>query len=98
MITKVKMGKIEFTAQGGGYDANGIAKKSFEAVIKMNDTTFRKDIEYFVAQPVIKVTTGNAPTLYLNCGNNVNIEVPSLGTSYNPSFSARKRSHDYQRR
>lgn len=86
--TKVKMGKVEFTAQGGGYDANGIARKSFEAVIKMNDTTFRKDIEYFVAQPVIKVTTGNAPTLYLNCGNNVNIEVPSLGTNYNPTFSA----------
>jgi gliding motility-associated protein GldM len=86
--TKVKMGKVEFTAQGGGYDANGIARKSFEAVIKMNDTTFRKDIEYFVAQPVIKVTTGNAPTLYMNCGNNVNIEVPTLGTSYNPTFSA----------
>lgn len=86
--TKVKMGKVEFTAQGGGYDANGIAKKSFEAVIKMNDTTFRKTIEYFVAQPIIKVTTGNAPTLYMNCGNNVNIEVPTLGTSYNPAFNA----------
>jgi gliding motility-associated protein GldM len=86
-ITKVKMGKVEFTAQGGGYDANGIARKTFEAVIAMNDTTFRREIEYFVAQPVIRVTTGNAPTLYLNCGNNVNIEVPSLGTAYNPSFS-----------
>jgi len=86
--TKVKMGKIEFTAQGGGYDAHGIARKSFEAVIKMNDTTFRKNIEYFVAQPVIRVTTGNAPTLYMNCGNNVNIEVPTLGPAYNPTFNA----------
>ncbi|MEQ8424328.1 MAG: GldM family protein, partial [Cyclobacteriaceae bacterium] len=25
----------------------------------------------------------------MNCGNNVNIEVPALGTNYNPSFSAR---------
>jgi hypothetical protein len=41
-----------------------------------------------VAKPVIKVTTGNAPTLYMNCGNTVNIEVPALGTNYNPSFSS----------
>ena len=81
------MGKVEFTAQGGGYDDKGMARKTFEAKIKMNDTTFTKSIEYFVAQPVIRVTTGNAPTLYLNCGNTVNIEVPTLGSSYNPSFS-----------
>ena len=35
------------------------------------------------------MTTGNAPTLYRNCGNTVNIEVPTLGTDYNPSFNAR---------
>jgi hypothetical protein len=46
-------------------------------------------VEYFVAQPIIRVTTGNAPTLYMNCGNTVNIEVPALGTDYNPSFSAK---------
>jgi gliding motility-associated protein GldM len=86
--TKVKMGKIEFTAQGGGYDANGFAKKQFKAEIKMNDTTFTKIIEYTVAQPTIRVTTGNAPTLYMNCGNTVFIEVPALGTNYNPAFSA----------
>jgi hypothetical protein len=49
----------------------------------------RTEVEYFVAQPVIKVTTGNAPTLYMNCGNFVNIEVPTLGTNYNPSFNAK---------
>lgn len=84
----VKMGKVKFVAQGGGYDANGLAKKSFKADIKMPDTTLTRTIEYFVAQPVIRVTTGNAPTLYMNCGNTVNIEVPTLGTSYNPTFSA----------
>jgi gliding motility-associated protein GldM len=83
----VKMGKVKFVAQGGGYDAQGFAKKSFKAEIKMPDTTLTRVIEYTVAQPVIKVTTGNAPTLYLNCGNTVNIEVPTLGTNYNPSFS-----------
>jgi len=85
--TGVKMGRVEFNAQGGGYDANGMAKKTFTAKIQLADTAYTKVIEYFVAQPVIKVTTGNAPTLYMNCGNNVNIEVPTLGTNYNPAFS-----------
>jgi gliding motility-associated protein GldM len=84
----VKMGKIEFTASGGNYNAQGFAKKSFKAEIKMNDKVFTETIEYEVAAPTIKVTTGNAPTLYMNCGNTVNIEVPALGTSYNPSFNA----------
>ncbi|MEJ1239142.1 gliding motility protein GldM [Chryseolinea sp. T2] len=84
----VTMGKVEFTAQGGGYDAHGLAKKSFKAEIKVKGQTFTQNIEYFVAQPTIKVTTGNAPTLYMNCGNTVNIEVPTLGTDYNPSFNA----------
>ncbi|HYI78337.1 MAG TPA: GldM family protein, partial [Chryseolinea sp.] len=86
--TGVKMGKVEFTAAGGGYNAQGFAKKSFKALIKMNDKTFEETIEYEVAQPTIKVTTGNAPTLYMNCGNTVNIEVPALGTAYNPTFGA----------
>jgi gliding motility-associated protein GldM len=86
----VKMGKVKFTATGGGYDPKTLlAKKSFLAEIKLPDTTLRQTVEYFVAQPVIKVTTGNAPTLYMNCGNNVNIEVPALGTDYNPSFNAK---------
>jgi gliding motility-associated protein GldM len=86
----VKMGKIEFTATAGSYDPKTLlAKKTYKAEIKLPDTTLTQDVEYFVAQPVIKVTTGNAPTLYRNCGNTVNIEVPTLGTDYNPSFNAR---------
>ncbi len=86
--TGVKMGKVEFVASGGNYDSHGFAKKTFKAEIKMNDRTFTENIEYEVAAPTIKVTTGNAPTLYMNCGNTVNIEVPALGTAYNPSFAA----------
>jgi gliding motility-associated protein GldM len=85
--TGVKMGKVEFIASGGNY-VQGFAKKSFKAEIKMNDRVFTENIEYEVAQPTIRVTTGNAPTLYMNCGNTVFIEVPALGTSYNPAFSA----------
>lgn len=86
--TGVKMGKIKFVAQGGGYDANGFATKSYTAKIELPDTTLTEVIQYKVAQPTIKVTTGNAPTLYMNCGNSVTIEVPALGTNYNPSFTS----------
>lgn len=85
--TGVKMGKIKFVASGGGYDKDGFATKSYKTEIKLPDTTLTEIIQYKVAQPTIKVTTGNAPTLYMNCGNNVTIEVPALGTNYNPSFS-----------
>ncbi len=84
----IKMGKIEFTASGGAYDKDGNAKKSFKAEAKMGDLTIPGEIEYFVAKPVIRVTTGTAPTLYMGCGNSVNFEVPALGSNYNPSFSA----------
>jgi gliding motility-associated protein GldM len=85
--TGLKMGRVKFTASGGGYDEKGIAKRTMKAVISLPDSNYVANIEYFVAKPTIKVTTGAAPTLYMGCGNEVNIEVPSLGTSYNPSFS-----------
>jgi|APTNR8051073442_1049403.scaffolds.fasta_scaffold00001_631 gliding motility-associated protein GldM len=87
-ISGLKMGRVKFTASGGGYDAKGIAKRTLVAKITLPDTTYTQNIEYFVAKPVIRVTTGTAPTLYMGCGNDVNIEVPALGTSYNPTFSA----------
>jgi len=87
-ISKVKMGKVSFTAKGGNYDKDGFSKQSFKAKIVIDGKPYEQDISYMVAQPIIKITTGNAPTLYMNCGNTVNIEVPSLGTSYNPSFNA----------
>jgi len=66
---------------------NGLAKKSYKTEIRLPDTTLTQTIEYMVAEPTIKVTTGNAPTLYMNCGNNVTIEVPQLGSAYNPTFN-----------
>ena len=82
------MGRVKFTASGGGYDDKGLAKRTMLAKISLPDSTYEAKIEYFVAKPVIRVTTGTAPTLYMGCGNDVNIEVPALGTSYNPSFTA----------
>lgn len=85
----VRMGKVEFVASASNFDPQTLlAKKTFLAEIKLPDTTLRQEVEYFVAKPVVRVTTGNAPTLYMNCGNTVNIEVPALGTNYNPTFSS----------
>jgi gliding motility-associated protein GldM len=86
--TGVKMGKVEFVARGGTYGKDGYSQQSFAAKILIDGKPYEQKIDYLVAQPIIKVTTGNAPTLYMNCGNNVLIEVPALGTNYNPSFSA----------
>jgi gliding motility-associated protein GldM len=80
--TNIKMAKVEFSASGEG-------KQSYTAEIRPGggkDPLIRK-IEYQVIKPTIRITNGNAPSLYMNCGNFVNIEVPALGASYNPTFS-----------
>jgi len=85
-------GIVEFTATAGPYDAEGKAKKSWVATIKLptpvGDTTLTTTVEYFVAKPVIQVQAGSVSALYLNCGNDLNIQVPALGTAYEPSFTA----------
>lgn len=82
--TGIKMAAIEFTASGEG-------KKSFKTVINPGPgkEPIPREISYDVIKPTIRITNGNAPSLYMNCGNFVNIEVPALGASYNPSFTAR---------
>lgn len=85
----IPIGKVEFVATGGNYDkATGLARKTFEARIALADTAFKETIEYFVAEPVIKVTTGNAPRLYMNCGNAVTFEVSGIGPAFNPTFNS----------
>lgn len=86
------MGLVEFTASAGKYDKDGLAKKSFEAEISIprpggGDTTYTQKIEYFVAKPVIQIRSDAIQQLYLGCGNELQIDVPALGTAYNPSFS-----------
>ncbi len=89
---KTGMAKIEFTATPGAYDKDGNAKKTFTGVIKFKkngrDTTFTVKQEYIVAKPVVQVQSGVVSSLYLNCGNKLSIQVPALGSTYDPSFSA----------
>jgi gliding motility-associated protein GldM len=86
------LGKIEFTAQAGAYDKEGISKQQWTGQIRINnngrDTTFTLKEEYFVAKPVIQVQSASVQALYLNCGNELNVQVPALGATYDPSFTA----------
>ena len=87
------IGIIEFTAQGGGYGANGVVRKVLQGVISFptpsgRDTTVRLEQEYFVAKPDYQIETGTLPPLYLGCANKLSIISPSLGQLWAPSFSA----------
>lgn len=85
----IKFGKIKFPAKGGGYDPKTlIAERSFEAEIELNDSTYKIKHKYYVVKPVIQVRSAALSALYMNCGNELDIQVPSLGTAYNPSFAS----------
>lgn len=85
----ITSGKIEFTATGGNYDPKTLmAKKTFNAEIILNDSTYKIAHEYFVVKPVVQVRSAALQALYQNCGNELDIQVPALGTAYNPAFSS----------
>ncbi|MCV9388668.1 type IX secretion system motor protein PorM/GldM [Reichenbachiella ulvae] len=88
------MGKVEFTASAGSYDKNGMANKSYIAAIKVKlpggrDTVFTDTIDYIVSKPVIQIQSASVQALYLNCGNELTVNVPALGSAYNPVFGAK---------
>jgi gliding motility-associated protein GldM len=86
------VGSIEFTAQGGNYDKQGNSKRTWKGNISLRlptgDTTFPVTQEYTVVKPVIQIRSASVSALYLNCGNELQVDVPALGTIYDPSFSA----------
>ena len=86
-------GSYEFVAKGGQYDREGLSKQNYVGTISVTlpggrDTTFVDTVEYFVARPVIQIQSASVQALYLNCGNEIQVNVPALGSEYNPSFSA----------
>jgi gliding motility-associated protein GldM len=91
---KGDVGEVEFTAPPAtDYNDQGLAKRKWQGSITIKkadgqDTTFKFDQEYFIAKPIIKVQSGNVSALYLNCGNDLQVDVPALGASYDPSFTA----------
>ena len=85
-------GEVEFTAQAGAYDKDGNSKQTWEGTIIIKrdgrDSVFRVKQEYIVAKPVMQVQSASVQALYLNCGNKLNVQVPALGSTYDPSFGA----------
>ncbi|MBC7447743.1 MAG: gliding motility protein GldM [Hymenobacteraceae bacterium] len=85
-------GQIEFTAQAGAYDKDGNSKQKWSGTISIKrdgrDSIFKVEQEYIVAKPVMQVQSASVQALYLNCGNKLNVQVPALGSVYDPSFNA----------
>lgn len=82
-------GRVEFTAKADKYDKNGHQNKKFLAEITIGDSTFREEIPYTVARPVIQIQSASVQALYRNCGNQLDVQVPALGAAYNPSFKVK---------
>ncbi|ABG57465.1 gliding motility protein GldM [Cytophaga hutchinsonii] len=85
-------GKVKFKASATNYDAEGNSKQNWKGQIKINnkgkDTIFSIDVPYIVAKPVIQIQSASVNALYLRCGNELSVQVPALGATYNPSFTA----------
>ncbi len=88
----MKVGQVKFKVSAGNYDKEGNAKKTWKGSItiknKGKDTVFTMEVPYTVARPVIQVQSASVQALYKNCGNELNVQVPALGSSYAPSFTA----------
>jgi len=85
-------GKIEFpVAPASSYDDRGLASRTLrgEIVVPIGgvDSVLTVDYQYFVAQPVIQVSSVVVRQLYAECANELNIDVPALGNAYAPEFS-----------
>jgi len=93
-VTKTEGGQafVETTAKGGDFDAQGNSKRRWTGRITLKlpsgDTTMSVTTEYIVVKPVIQVRSASVQALYLNCGNELTVDVPALGVSYDPSFKA----------
>ena len=90
-VSKDGIGQYNFLAAGGNYSADGLLKKMWTAQIKMKmpsgqDTVYTVNEEYYVVKPIIQIQSAAQSSLYFNCGNKVDIQVPALGAEYNPEF------------
>ncbi len=77
---QIKYGQIEFPASGSG-------EKTYKVKIDLDGKPYEDVISYTVIKPSIMISSSALSALWKNCGNALNVQVPLLGTSYNPSFS-----------
>ncbi len=87
-----KIGTVSFPVQASSYDKEGLSEQKWKGEIsfqfKGKDTTFDINETYYVVKPVIQVQSASVQALYRNCGNELSIQVPALGSAYNPDFRA----------
>jgi gliding motility-associated protein GldM len=86
-------GIIEFTAQGGAYNKEGLSPRTLSGSISYQTPngetkTVPLKQEYFVAKPTYEIETGTLPPLYLGCANKLSIQSPALGALWQPSITA----------
>lgn len=62
-------------------------KGSITIPTAFGDTTITFEEKYTVVNPQIKIKSDVAVSLYYKCGNKLQVDVPELGTSYNPTFT-----------
>ncbi|WP_111670856.1 type IX secretion system motor protein PorM/GldM [Algoriphagus litoralis] len=85
-------GKVEFPVRpAGSYDDRGLSKQTLKGEIVTNvggeDQVIPVSYDYYIAQPVIKVSSEVVQQLYADCANELLIEVPALGNTYSPEFN-----------
>jgi gliding motility-associated protein GldM len=83
----IKYGLVKFVAPAGGYNKDGVAERKFKALIQVKGTDYPAEVPYNVVAPTVKITSGALSKLYINCGNELNVEVPGLGTDFVPGYS-----------
>jgi gliding motility-associated protein GldM len=93
ITVKDGVGIVSFPAVASNYDKDGLSKQSFKASITIKgpggkDSITEDTVEYYVVKPVVQVQSASVSALYLNCGNELNIQVPALGNDYSPKFTA----------
>jgi gliding motility-associated protein GldM len=78
---KVKMGTIKFPVRSAAtYDANGVANATFHVRINLPGRAqpIETDVKYKILRPSPRFASAASSTLYINCGNEVNVSIPGL--------------------
>lgn len=86
--TGINMGKIKFRTSGGTYGKDGLADASFKVKINIKGKPYEETIRYKVAKPIAKFESESASTLYLDCGNEMNVSVQGLAEASGITLSA----------
>jgi gliding motility-associated protein GldM len=78
---KVKMGTIKFPVRSAAtYDKDGVANATFHVRINLPGRAqpIETDVKYKILRPSPRFASAASSTLYINCGNEVNVTIPGL--------------------